>query len=183
MSLRSNFIKGTFFVGLFIVLIVQSSCRTFKNNPENTDRVRKEILSLIENSNGQLHFDIDSLPLSIFHYMESDANRRIIVANPNDRMRVSDGIDESNYDLPVRRLLFWNKIDSDYIVAYEKGGRAHNIIVLHFKQNIRLRLVSSFSVFAKPKNSVKYILEVIRNNKVLLLYDRNTKIDARYFYY
>lgn len=104
-------------------------------------------------------------------------NEEYKLANPGEDFRAGCVIDET-HPMPCRRLVFLAKHQDSYVLCYERGGWAHNLLISFSQQNggkwsyhnLHVHDVADYS-------SLELIKKSLEAGNVFITYDNGNEVE------
>lgn len=170
-------------VAISFLLVTNSlvSCALHKSKP-----VQNQILEMLDDPKTEFFYTSDKIPEAMMARVKEVSEKEIsyndefAMANPAEDFNESCVKDEKLFS---RRLVFLAKHSNKYVLCYERGGRAHNLLISFSKIKNGRASYYNFSLSGIPENEysdIGSIKSALRNENYLLTFNNGKATKRQY---
>jgi len=166
---------------LFASIFALLSCAFLRKN-----EVHHRVLEVLDDSKTEFFYTTDKIPEAIMTRIKEISekgfsyNDEFTMANPTEDFNESCFKDEN---LLSRRLVFLAKRSNEHVLCYERGGRAHNLLISFSKIKNGRTSYHNLSLNGIPENEysdIESIKSALNEGRFIVSYNNGGKTERQF---
>lgn len=168
-------------ISFLLVTNLLVSCALHKSKP-----VQNQILEILDDPKTEFFYTSDKIPEAMMTRVKEISEKEISYNDEFAMANPAEDFNEScvkNENLLSRRLVFLAKHSNEYVLCYERGGRAHNLLISFSKIKNDRTTYYNLSLSGIPENEYSNqdsIKSALRTGNYLLTYNNGQATKRQY---
>ena len=148
------------------------------------EHISTQILNTINNESTLFLTKKKKIPKCIFGEIDRLTKDDFRLVNPDKKFRPTDKIEDQT--ISNRRLIFAANYGNDWVIYYEKGGRAYNTLLVFaeisgkkvkYLNGMNLQVISDPKRLKDKKEELQIINDALKNGSYRLFYSSREKLE------